>query len=270
MIIINNELFDAIPTKQFIFKENSWREVLVDLEKEEKTPKVIITNNDNNHQFNPNLNKTNKTPNLIYSYSPPNTESVIKILQPDKTFGENGIVPKEGDMYEFSIDQVRLMYSICYLMASTKKSQALICDYGEDRAFSNSFRAIKSQKVLIGDEILRNTGECDLTTYVNFKALKRVVYTYLNNLKVGGMMSQGDFLEIMQMYERMIKLKEKTTNMKEKQMIESTFSRLVDKEYMGDTYKFLYIHKHNMKPTYPFTNEVFDWIESVYADENKN
>ena len=48
-------------------------------------------------------------------------------------------------------------------------------DYGEDHAFSNSFRGIKDHK-LIKDwpSIFHNIGTLDLTAYVNFKQLAAV------------------------------------------------------------------------------------------------
>jgi NADH dehydrogenase [ubiquinone] 1 alpha subcomplex assembly factor 7 len=257
LIIINNELFDALPSKQFIYKENAWREVMVDIVRpEDKNNKIQLISNDTRDE----------APNKIefkYSYSAPNTESVTRYLQPDTTFGQFGIQPKENETYEFSIEQVRYMYSICYLLATTRLSQALICDYGEDQAFSNSFRAIKKQKLYKGDDILKYTGECDLSFYVNFKALKKVVSTYHGNLKFGGLMKQGDFLEVMQMYERMQALQNKTNNFKHKDAIAKQFDRLTLEDQMGDTYKFMYIHKNHQKPCYPFTQDVFDYIEKI-------
>jgi NADH dehydrogenase [ubiquinone] 1 alpha subcomplex assembly factor 7 len=258
LVIINNELFDALPFKQFIFKENAWREVMVDIIRpEDRKNKIQMTSNDLE------INEHNNKIEFKYSYSAPNSESVIKYLQPDITFAEQGIIPNENEMYEFSPEQVRYMYSICYLLATTKLSQALICDYGEDQAFSNSFRAIKNQKLYKGDDILKYTGECDLTSYVNFKALKKVVSTYHGNLKFGGLMKQGDFLEILQMYERMSVLKNKTTNFKEKEIISRQFDKLTLEDQMGDTYKFMYVHKYNQKPCYPFTQDVFDYIDNL-------
>jgi NADH dehydrogenase [ubiquinone] 1 alpha subcomplex assembly factor 7 len=55
------------------------------------------------------------------------------------------------------------------------RGAALIVDYGEDHAFSNSFRGIKDHK-LIKDwpSIFHNIGTLDLTAYVNFKQLSQV------------------------------------------------------------------------------------------------
>jgi len=52
---------------------------------------------------NTNL-KENKI-NFHFVNSQPNNESVVKYLQPEKTFGDMGIKPKEGDTYEFSLER---------------------------------------------------------------------------------------------------------------------------------------------------------------------
>lgn len=52
---------------------------------------------------------------------------------------------------------------------------ALIIDYGENHSFSNSFRGIKDHKLIKNDvEILKNAGNIDLTSYVNFSQISEV------------------------------------------------------------------------------------------------
>lgn len=259
LIIINNELFDALPTKKFVFSENHWRELLIDVDekKEENESNLIVfTNKESNDDKKGNQIK------FKYSLSPPNTDNVLKYLNPESTFVEQGIMAQEGDSYEFSVDQIRYMYAISYLLATTRQSQALIIDYGEDHAFSNSFRAIKSHKVIKNQEILDRTGECDLTSYVNFKALKKVVSKY-SSLKVGGLMKQGDFLEVLQIYNRMQYLQSTQHSAKNKEILMKQYQKLTGENEMGDVYKFFYIHKNFHKPTYPFIPEVFDEINKI-------
>jgi SAM-dependent MidA family methyltransferase len=260
-------LFDALPIKKFAYHQSSWREVLIDIQKEVKKDKLnffkksikdisknnIFTNSQS--ILDPSINNENQDNNLSfeYTYSPPDSINVRKILQPQITFGDDNINPQEGDTYEFSTEQVRYMYSICYLLATTKNAHALICDYGEETAFSNSFRGIKSQKLYKNDEILKYTGECDLSSYVNFKVLKKVINSYQNNLKLGGIIKQGDFLEILQIYERLKVLQKETVNFKIKDILLKQYDRLTRHDQMGDIYKFMYIHKFSNKPIYPFT-----------------
>jgi hypothetical protein len=47
--------------------------------------------------------------NFKFVNSDANSESVVKYLQPEKTFGEMGIKPKEGDTYEFSLERIFIL-----------------------------------------------------------------------------------------------------------------------------------------------------------------
>jgi NADH dehydrogenase [ubiquinone] 1 alpha subcomplex assembly factor 7 len=264
IFILNNELFDALPIKKFIFSGNEWREILVDIDKKEEninTTNFGSINNTQNNLINSHQNNIQEIPKFKFVYSQPNNDNVLKYLDPVNTFKEQGIEVKEGDMYEFSPEQIRYMYAICFLLASTKHAQSLIIDYGEDQAFSNSFRGIKSQKIIKGDEILNFSGECDLTSYVNFKALKKVVYNY-PNLAVGGLMKQGDFLEILQIFQRLKFLQTQTNSMRNKEVLLRQYEKLVNENEMGDNYKFLYIHKKIHNSSYPFIDEILSQLKN--------
>ena len=55
------------------------------------------------------------------------------------------------------------------------KGAALVIDYGEDHAFSNSFRGIQNHS-LVKDwpTIFHEVGRMDLTAYVNFKQIAQI------------------------------------------------------------------------------------------------
>ena len=46
-------------------------------------------------------------------------------------------------------------------------------------------------------------------------------------------------------------------------MLLKQYEKLVNEDEMGDNYKFMYIHKKNHKPSYPFIEEIL----SKLADE---
>lgn len=150
------------------------------------------------------------------------------------------------------------MFSIGYLLNTTPKSSGLIIDYGEDHAFTDSFRAIKDQKIYRNEEILKYTGECDLTAYVNFKAVKNVIHKF-RTLRSGGILTQHDFLGAMgamQLYNSyMIQ-----ANMNEKEIVRKQFERIMSMDQMGLIYKFYYIHKYRENPVYPFVEDIFNLI----------
>ena len=71
-------------------------------------------------------------------------------------------------------------------LLEVSRGTALIIDYGEDRAFSNSFRVsficvlkvfqgIKDHKIVKEfDRIIEEIGGIDLTSYVNFSQIKNI------------------------------------------------------------------------------------------------
>jgi len=144
-------------------------------------------------------------------------------------------------------------------MSTTPYASALIIDYGDMQAFSNSFRGIKDQKLIKGEDILAHSGECDLTSYVNFRAIKNVIGKF-SNLKFGGILQQGDFLECLGIENRANDLK-KNQNLNKSEIIDRQYHRLVDSDKMGDTYKFFYIYKTNSKPVYPFIDEILEFTK---------
>jgi NADH dehydrogenase [ubiquinone] 1 alpha subcomplex assembly factor 7 len=150
------------------------------------------------------------------------------------------------------------MFHISYLLNTTPKASGLIIDYGEDHAFTNSFRAIKEQKIYKDQDVLRYTGECDLTSYVNFRALKNVVNRF-KGLKVGGILTQHDFLGAMGIV-AIYKAYMTMASMEQKDVITRQYERIFNLDKMGANYKFLYIHKARDKPVYPFVQDIFNLI----------
>jgi NADH dehydrogenase [ubiquinone] 1 alpha subcomplex assembly factor 7 len=82
-------------------------------------------------------------------------------------------------------------------LVEVSRGAALIIDYGEDHAFTNSFRGIKDHKVYKDfQQICDHIGQIDLSSYVNFSQIKNIAATN-SNLLINGPMPQGQFLECM-------------------------------------------------------------------------
>ena len=158
--------------------------------------------------------------------------------------------------YIFNLE-IAYMHSLCYILSARKNSHGLFIDYGEEHAFSDSFRGIMNNKIIKGDEILKYAGQCDLTSYVNFASLKNIIHKY-SSLKFGGLMKQGDFLVLMGIQSRLNVLQAATTNNKIKDSIFQQAKLLTDPNEMGDNYKCMYIHKANQLKTYPFLDDILD------------
>jgi SAM-dependent MidA family methyltransferase len=89
LIVINNELFDAIPIIKFAFHQGQWCEILIDNDLENSKSQAI---------------------NFKYTFSPPNNENVKKYLKPEVTFA--GVKIKEGETYEFSPERIYLIKNL--------------------------------------------------------------------------------------------------------------------------------------------------------------
>ena len=77
---------------------------------------------------------------LVFTESAVNSENVVKVLQPHKFFSDEAKKDlKRGDTYELCPSAAKFTHEICSLIELTKGA-AIIVDYGEDHAFSNSFR----------------------------------------------------------------------------------------------------------------------------------
>ena len=81
---------------------------------------------------------------LIFSESKPDPENVKKVLQPKKFFSKEALKDlKPGDTFEICPQATKFTQDISALIELTKGA-ALIVDYGENHAFSNSFRVSKT------------------------------------------------------------------------------------------------------------------------------
>ena len=160
MFLVAHELFDALPIHQFKYlggadggADDNWCEMVVKLEgiDYEDHSKSKITGLDGQ----PASLTLDQQPlqeeieggeareqQLIYGESAPNTENVVKILQPGKFFSEDAKKDlKIGDTFEICPSANDFTKNIASLIELTKGA-ALVIDYGENHAFSNSFRGI--------------------------------------------------------------------------------------------------------------------------------
>ena len=71
--------------------------------------------------------------------SEPNNENVLKHLKPDKLFKDKHQDIKVGDQIELCPPATNMTQELCSLL-EISRGISLIVDYGEDHAFSNSFR----------------------------------------------------------------------------------------------------------------------------------
>ncbi|CDW71486.1 UNKNOWN [Stylonychia lemnae] len=239
--ILAHELYDALPIYQFQYtEERKWRERVI--------------------SFNQQLNKLTfgVEPSPITEFERQNVEST---LNPEKFITKEAEKEiKAGDQIEMCPDSITLTKEIIELVELSRGS-ALVIDYGEDHAFTNSFRGIKDHKVIKDfDEIVENIGKIDLTSYVNFAQIKQIAQAN-KNMNVNGPMPQGLFLESMGINMR----KEQAKTESSKKLLEDSYYRLCHPSEMGEIYKMLYFGHREAGDIYPFLGEITEKQQQLYG-----
>jgi len=206
IIFFGNEFFDAIPIKQFLFKKKSFFE-------------------------------------KHYSFSLPlkNIEEVYQKAKRDDVKIIKGFKVLRGKKFvEFPKLGFNEMDKI------TKKIKdltggILLIDYGYLNGVNKStLQAVMKNKKIKIDHILKNLGNADITSLVNFNLLKE--YFLKNKMKVKQIVSQKFFLEKMGIIER-AKILEKKMSPKQKIYMTFTLKRLLDSELMGELFKVIFAYK---------------------------
>jgi SAM-dependent MidA family methyltransferase len=154
MLIAANELFDAIPIRQFVKTTNGFRERMVSLDAEGE---LVFT-----------AGLASIDPSLL----PPLPEK-----QP------------LGMIFEFSPAREAVMTAICERLR-LRGGTALIIDYGH--IISNYGDTLQALRMHEFDPPLAHPGEADLTSHVDFEHLLRTAENI--GIHVNGCLRQGDFL----------------------------------------------------------------------------
>ena len=122
------------------------------------------------------------------------------------------------------------------LMINAIKKQnggLLLIDYGFlKQKNKNTLQSVKSHKV---NMIFDNVGSADITSLVNFNLIKN--YLKKKKLRVNNVVTQGFFLKKMGIMNRAEMLAKKM-NFKEKSDLYFRIERLVNREQMGELFKF--------------------------------
>jgi len=205
-IFIANEFFDSIAIKQFIKLKDTWFERFVSMEKKDKYFFFDKKIDMQNYEKKINFQISNKQNFIEYSEAGINYLKIIsKIIK--KNYGG-----------------------------------ALIIDYGyfEDK-MKNTLQAISNQKY---SDVLKNSGNSDITYNINFKLFKKVVKN------IGGLKelttTQRNFLIQIGIKKR-AEIISKNLSFLKKADIYYRLNRLVDKKQMGDLFKVMLIKNEDNK-----------------------
>ena len=136
LIIVGNELFDALPVRQYVKTPSGWRERVVGLDERR---------------------------NLAFLAGPGAPDAAL--LPPGATDAP------EGAIVELAPARTALMEAVAERLAANGGA-ALFVDYGHiEPGIGDTLQAVRRHKY---DEVLAHPGEADLTAHVDFAALAAV------------------------------------------------------------------------------------------------
>ncbi len=162
LLLAANELFDAIPIRQFVKTETGFRERMIGLDA------------DNALTFT----------------------AGIASIDPELVPGPAAQQPN-GTIIETAPARSAVMQALCQRLVETG-GVALAIDYGHlESGFGDTLQAVCAHQF---DPPLANPGEADLTSHVNFEELADVAQK--SGIQSIGLMEQGDFLLGMGITER--------------------------------------------------------------------
>jgi SAM-dependent MidA family methyltransferase len=153
-LIAANELFDAIPIRQFIKTAHGFRERLVGLDTED---------------------------NLAFTIGAAGIDPDLLPPAPEKE--------PTGSIFEYSPARESVMITICERL-KRDNGTALIIDYGHMiTGFGDTLQALRMHEF---DPPLAHPGEADLTSHVDFQHLAQTARDL--GVHINGCLHQGDFL----------------------------------------------------------------------------
>ncbi|KQO82207.1 class I SAM-dependent methyltransferase [Rhizobium sp. Leaf262] len=171
LLIAANELFDAIPIRQFVKTPHGFRERVVALDTADE---LIFT-----------AGLASIDPDLL----PP--------------FPERQPI---GTIFEYSPAREAVMAALSRRLKSNGGT-ALIIDYGHTvSGYGDTLQALRMHEF---DPVLAHPGEADLTSHVDFENLSRMAEA--NGIHINGCLPQGDFLYGLGLKERADTLAAKAT-----------------------------------------------------------
>lgn len=201
---IAHEFFDVLPVHKFQKTEDGWREILIDMDENNK---------------------------LRYRMAANETQTVKVLVRPPLD---------AGDRMDLEISPRAL--GIAKQLANRVDQYgglALIADYGHTGEKGDTFRAFHKHKLV---DPLENPGLSDLTADVDFSQL-RIAASMTpgeeNYAIVLGPVKQMEFLERLQANIRIQVLIDNAKTDEEKEKIKAAYEMLVDPKRMGGRFKFM-------------------------------
>ena len=213
VIFFGNEFFDAIPIKQFFYKDKNLFEKCYTLEKK----------------------------HLRDTHCKPDYKDLLNL----KSFK----VLKKLEFIEYPKLGLKELDRAVKKIKSLSGGILLI-DYGYvGRLNKSTIQIVMKNKKIHKNNLLKYIGKADITSLVNFSLLNE--FFLKKKLNVKKIVSQKFFLERMGIIER-FKILEKKMNMTQKKYMFTTISRLLNKNLMGELFKVIFAYKSHNKNFFGF------------------
>ncbi len=200
-ILIANEFFDVLPIKQIQFTKIGWRERMLNYNKVKKKFFISYSNN----------------PTILEKFLPKNKDC-----------------KKIGVIYEIPFNMISFLENLFNKIKGTK-STCLIVDYAKSKIFGNSLKSIKKHKII---SPLKNIGNSDISTHVNFDLIKEISKKF--NLISYGPINQKEFLIKLGILHRAAILI-KNANSRQKKIVKNGLDQLINKNKMGKIFNVISI-----------------------------
>ena len=197
VIFVGNEFVDAIPIKQIIKKKGIFYEKYFELKKD---------------KIREEYKKIDKT--------------TLKLLKTFKSIKNNKFI--EFPLMAF--EELKKITDLIY----KQKGAILLIDYGYTKSNNeNTLQSVRKHKF---NSLLKNLGESDVTSLVNFKLIKE--YIEQKKIKVDKIITQSQFLKKNGIMER-AEIISKKMNFFEKSDLYYRIKRLTNQQQMGELFKVL-------------------------------
>ncbi|KAK0544256.1 hypothetical protein OC845_005696 [Tilletia horrida] len=254
--VVAHEFFDALPINIFERTPNGWREVYIDAKasnvsasgvREERSESGITvlrppTSSPLIPRTNLSLSGAASKPEFRFVLSPGPTPLAQLLAASNPRFETYS----PGTRLEVSAEAWAAGRAFGRLVSGQREEDAgsggevggagLIVDYGGEQAFSNSFRAFKTHKLV---NPLEDPGKQDLTANVDFAHVRGAVEA--GGAQTHPLATQQSFLLHLGLQPRLEVLLRSAPTEERKKAIESAAARLVEggKVGMGETFKVL-------------------------------
>ena len=203
-IIIANEFLDALPVEQYQWDGTQWLQLYV----------------------SPTVSDTSNQTKLSTAWLP---------LRMSDDILPNNLRPEIGDIYESPLLRHQALKALA-IKLKQYSGAALIIDYGfAETAFGDTLQAVKNHQPV---ELLVYPGAADLTSHVNFGALKN--WAMAHGLETSNIISQSEFLHSLGIAERLKMLQDKA-DMPANLALLSGYQRLTAPSQMGALFKAIEI-----------------------------